>query len=258
MFEADIGTNSNQYTITSADVGKKINVEVSFTDLGNYDEGPLLSETYPHGDVVIATIEDDLLVSNIGHPTQATIQATTKVGQIFGTGTNPNGYEITSVTVSGNTATVKICRFYSYYQTSPSSECQDNPSTDNPAHLRRDWLYSIVIDPNTVGVTDIDEEDQTSLPNWFIKGKYQVQNQQGTWQQLQQQDRCHPHRAPRKASITFHQTGTTDGHPRRSAGNPGMAKLDSQQSRCHPEDPIPGEAGCSTMEPRLDGHTRQQ
>ena len=181
MFEADIGANSNQYTLTSADVGKKINLEVTFTDLGNYDEGPLLSEAYPNGDVVIATIEDDLLVSNIGHPTQETVQAATKVGQVFATGTNPNGYELTSVTVSGNTAPVTICRFETNHSSSPSSSCQDNPSTDNPSHLLRNWSYAIVIDPNTVGVTEINEADQTSLPNWSIKGTYQVQNQQGEW-----------------------------------------------------------------------------
>ena len=181
MFEADIGANSNQYTITSADVGKKINIEVSFTDLSNYDEGPLLSEAYPHGDVVIATIEDDLLVSNIGHPTQETVQAATKVGQVFATGTNPNGYEITSVTVSGNTAPVTICRFETNHSSEPSSSCQDNPSPENPSHLLRNWSYAIVIDPNTVGVTEINEADQTSLPNWSIKGTYQVQNQHGEW-----------------------------------------------------------------------------
>ena len=38
-----------------------------------------------------------------------------------------------------------------------------------------------MIDPNTVGVTEINEADQTSLPNWSIKGTYQVQNQQGEW-----------------------------------------------------------------------------
>ena len=33
-----------------------------------------------------------------------------------------------------------------------------------------------------VGVTEIDdEEDQTSLPHWSIKGTYQVQNQPGEW-----------------------------------------------------------------------------
>ena len=181
VFEADIGTNSNQYTLTSADVGKKINVEVSFTDLGNYDEDPLLSEAYPHGDVVITTIEDDLLVSNIGHPTQETIEAATKVGQVFTTGTNPNGYEITSVTVSGNSAPVNICRFETNHSSAPSSNCQDNPSPENPSHLLRNWSYAIVIDPNTVGVTVINEADQTSLPNWTIKGTYQVQNQEGEW-----------------------------------------------------------------------------
>ena len=181
VFEADIGANSNQYTLTSTDLGKKINVEVSYTDLGNYDEGPLASEDYPHGTVVITTDEDDLLVSNTGHPVQETVQATTKVGQIFGTGTNPNGYEITNVTVSGNTAPVKICRFESQHRSSPSSNCVDTPSPDNPSYLRREWLYAIVTDPNTVGVTNIDEADETSLPHWSIKGTYQVQNQQGEW-----------------------------------------------------------------------------
>ena len=181
VFQADIGANSNQYTLTSADVGKKINVEVSFTDLSNYDEDQLLSEAYPHGDVVITTIEDDLLVSNIGHPTQETVEAATKVGQVLATGTNPNGYELTSVTVSGNTAPVTICRFETNHSSAPSSNCQDNPSPENPSHLLRNWSYAIVIDPNTVGVTEINEADQTSLPNWTIKGTYQVQNQEGEW-----------------------------------------------------------------------------
>ena len=181
MFEEDIGANSNQYTLTSADVGKKINLEVTFTDLGNYEEGPLISEAYPHGIVVITTIEDDLLVSNTGHPTQETVQAAKKVGQVFATGTNPNGYELTSVTVSGNSAPVNICRFETNHSSSPSSNCQDNPSPENPSHLLRNWSYAIVIDPNTVGVTEINEADQTSLPHWSIKGTYQVQNQQGEW-----------------------------------------------------------------------------
>ena len=187
VFEADIGANSSQYTLTSTDLGKKINVEVRFTDLGNYDEGPLTGEAYPHGTVVITTIEDDLLVSNTGHPTQETFDATTKVGQVFATGTNPNGYELTSVTVSGNTAPVTICRFETNHSSSPSSSCQDNPSPENPSHLRRDWSYSIVIDPNTVGVTDINEADQTSLPHWFIKGRYQVQDEQGAWSSATQE-----------------------------------------------------------------------
>ena len=181
VFEVDIGANSSQYTLTSTDLGKKIKVEVSYTDLSNYPEGPLTSQDYPQGTTVITTEEDDLLVSNTGHPRRETVQAATKVGQVFATGTNPNGYELTSVTVSGNTAPVKICRFETNHSSSPSSNCQDNPSPENPGYLRRDWLYSIVIDPNTVGVTDINEADQTSLPHWFIKGRYQVQDEQGAW-----------------------------------------------------------------------------
>ena len=181
VFEVDIGANSSQYTLTSTDLGKKIKVEVSYTDLSNYPEGPLTSQDYPQGTTVITTEEDDLLVSNTGHPRRETVQAATKVGQVFATGTNPNGYELTSVTVSGNTAPVKICRFETNHSSSPSSNCQDNPSPENPGYLRRDWSYSIVIDPNAVGVTEINEADETSLPHWSIKGTYQVQNTQGEW-----------------------------------------------------------------------------
>ena len=186
-FEADIGANSSQYTLTSSDFGKKIKVEVSYTDHGNYNEGPLMSSEYPQGTIVITTADDDLLVSNAGHPVQETIQATTKVAQIFATGTNPNSYTITSVTVSGNSAPVNICEFESQHDSSPGSNCIGTPSPENPMYLHREWLYAIVIDPNTVGVTKIDEEDQTSTPHWSIKGKYQIQNQQGEWHNAAQE-----------------------------------------------------------------------
>ena len=42
-FEANIGTNSNRYTLTEGDAGKRLKVEVSFTDNGGNREGPLLS-----------------------------------------------------------------------------------------------------------------------------------------------------------------------------------------------------------------------
>ena len=42
-FEANIGTNSNRYTLTEGDAGKRLKVEVSFTDNGGTREGPLLS-----------------------------------------------------------------------------------------------------------------------------------------------------------------------------------------------------------------------
>ena len=124
---------------------------MSYTDHGNYNEGPLMSSEYPQGTIVITTADDDLLVSNAGHPVQETIQATTKVAQIFATGTNPNSYTITSVTVSGNSAPVNICEFESQHDSSPGSNCIGTPSPENPMYLRREWLYAIVIDPNTVG-----------------------------------------------------------------------------------------------------------
>ena len=181
VFESDIGLNSDQYTLTSSDLNKKLQVEVSYTDLHGYSEGPLISDDFPHGAVVITTAEDDLLVSNTGNPESETVQTTRKIAQVFAVGTNPNGYHLTSVTVSGNSAPVKICRFESIHNSSPSSDCVDNPSPENPHFLRREWLYAVVIDPNTVNVTDIDEEDQTSRPHWEIRGKYQEQNQQGNW-----------------------------------------------------------------------------
>ena len=46
-FEADIGTNSRTYTLTSSEEGKKVKVEVSFTDNGGTDEGPLVSSAFP-------------------------------------------------------------------------------------------------------------------------------------------------------------------------------------------------------------------
>ena len=46
-FEANIGTNSMTYTLTAAEEGKKVLVEVSFTDNSGSSEGPLVSALYP-------------------------------------------------------------------------------------------------------------------------------------------------------------------------------------------------------------------
>ena len=45
--EADIGTDSMTYTLTASEEGKKVLVEVSFTDNGGSSEGPLVSALYP-------------------------------------------------------------------------------------------------------------------------------------------------------------------------------------------------------------------
>ena len=46
-FEANIGTNSMTYTLTASEEGKKVLVEVSFTDNSGSSEGPLVSALYP-------------------------------------------------------------------------------------------------------------------------------------------------------------------------------------------------------------------
>ena len=46
-FESNIGVNSRTYTLTTAEEGKKVRVEVTFNDNSNNSEGPLLSAAYP-------------------------------------------------------------------------------------------------------------------------------------------------------------------------------------------------------------------
>ena len=46
-FEANIGTDSMTYTLTASEEGKKVRVEVKFTDDGGSSEGPLVSALYP-------------------------------------------------------------------------------------------------------------------------------------------------------------------------------------------------------------------
>ena len=45
--EANIGTDESTYTLTESEEGKKVKVEVSFTDDGGSSEGPLVSAAYP-------------------------------------------------------------------------------------------------------------------------------------------------------------------------------------------------------------------
>ena len=190
-FEADIGVNSDQYTITPSDEGKKIKVEVSFTDRSNYSEGPLASEIYPPGTMVIAPVEDDLLVSNTGQPGQQTVQITADRSQNFRTGNNPNGYEITGISIAssavhGETISVRLCALESQRAPTVSSNCQDSPTPDNPIRVGRGTSYAIMLQRLSgevmVGVTGINQEDLTSLPDWSIRDEHQLKNSQNTWE----------------------------------------------------------------------------
>ena len=65
-FEANIGTNSRTYTLTSSEEGKKVKVEVSFTDNGGTREGPLVSAAYPSSGTVTVPTSDSLNVGALG------------------------------------------------------------------------------------------------------------------------------------------------------------------------------------------------
>ena len=65
-FEANIGTNSRTYTLTSSEEGKKVKVEVSFTDDGGTREGPLVSSAFPSSGTVTVPTSDSLNVGGLG------------------------------------------------------------------------------------------------------------------------------------------------------------------------------------------------
>ena len=97
-FEANIGANSNTYTLTNSEQGKKIKLEVRFTDNDGTDEGPLTSPAFPY--ITTQTIGEATLISTIGLAGDLARTFTTQdQGQVFTTGTNPNGYTVTSVVI---------------------------------------------------------------------------------------------------------------------------------------------------------------
>ena len=51
-FEAIIGHDSSTYTLAESEEGKRVKVEVTFTDSGGSDEGPLVSDAYPSSETV--------------------------------------------------------------------------------------------------------------------------------------------------------------------------------------------------------------
>ena len=61
-FEANIGTNSSTYMLTDNEEGKKVKVEVSFTDNGGTREGPLVSSAFPSSGTVTVPTSDSLNV----------------------------------------------------------------------------------------------------------------------------------------------------------------------------------------------------
>ena len=112
-FEANIGANSSTYRVTDNDVGKKIKLEVRFTDNDGTDEGPLTSPAFPY--IATQTVGEATFISTIGMVGDSYRSFTTQEqGQVFTTGGNPNGYTVTSVVIisedsAGDDVALKIC-----------------------------------------------------------------------------------------------------------------------------------------------------
>ena len=112
-FETNIGANSSSYRVTDNDVGKKIKLEVTFTDNEGTDEGPLTSPAFPY--IATQTVGEATFISTIGMAGDSFHQfASQDQGQVFTTGTNPNGYTVTSVVIisedsASDDVALKIC-----------------------------------------------------------------------------------------------------------------------------------------------------
>ena len=112
-FETNIGANSSTYRVTANDVGKKIKLEVRFTDNDGNDEGPLTSPAFPY--IATQTVGEATFISTLGMAGDSFHDFTTQdQGQVFTTGGNPNGYTVTSVVIisedsAGDDVALKIC-----------------------------------------------------------------------------------------------------------------------------------------------------
>ena len=110
-FEADIGTNSNTYRLAPSDRGKKVMVEVSFTDDSGYQETvrSRLSPPIPG-----QTVDEITFQSIMGLGGDTFYDFTADHGQAFTTGTNPNGYTLSKVVIASedgeaDDVSVQIC-----------------------------------------------------------------------------------------------------------------------------------------------------
>ena len=124
-FEANIGTNSSTYTLTVLDVGKKIRLEVSYVDGGGTSEATL-SEAFPY--ITDQTVGEATFQSIMGAAGDTFYDFTAEHGQVFTTGTHPNGYTLSRVVLKSEDSqeddlAVKICGVNS--SGDPTTSCTD-------------------------------------------------------------------------------------------------------------------------------------
>ena len=188
-YEANIGTNSNRYTLTASELGMKVKVEVGFTDNGGDSEGPLVSAAYPSS----GTVGVPPLVSNTAQGSDSNARYTSDHGQAFTTGNNASGYTVTGVSIisedaQGDDIALQICDVDT--NTHPTTTCTDLTAPGSSARgpllftapnattLTTGTTYMVVFkspggEEVYVGATTRDSEDSTSLPGWEIRDLFQ-------------------------------------------------------------------------------------
>ena len=95
---ANIGTDSSTYTLVDADAEMQIRVDVTFTDDGGTEEGPLSSE------LTATIVPADVLVRNTGQTPESTGEdfdslTPVRIAQGFTTGADAGGYTLDSIGV---------------------------------------------------------------------------------------------------------------------------------------------------------------
>ena len=95
-FEENIGTDSDTYTLTDSELGKKVKVEVSFTDNESNSDGPLASAAYPSSGTVEASSPGISIV--VEAPPRTTVGSAGRVSADivgFDVFPDPDGHEYT-------------------------------------------------------------------------------------------------------------------------------------------------------------------
>ena len=206
-YEANIGTDSNRYTLTASELGMKVKVEVRFTDNGGDSEGPLVSAAYPSSGTVGAAP----LVSNTNQTANANATYSRDHGQAFTTGGNASGYTLTGATIissdpDDDAIALQICEVDD--NTLPTTTCTDLTAPGSSAAgpliftaplsttLTASTTYMLVFKAPSLGqirvaATSRDSEDSTSLPGWSIRNKFHWYNTTDTWVEAGGSDSIH-------------------------------------------------------------------
>ena len=200
--ETDIsGASSTSYTLAAEDEGKRIKVEMSYTDDGGYDEELVSVITQP----VRPADDTGIMVTNLFQADNGETAAAATypyLMQAFDTGSNTDGYTISGVRVarisrdSGVDPVVSITEdgtflgesapgevLYTMSTQTDISTDHDNPSVDVDVDYAADDFY---LAPNTrywvlffyrfegsgnfrVGQTESDDEDFGAAQGWTIE-----------------------------------------------------------------------------------------